>query len=54
MLREGIRENEIIAVRKVNPGRADTLADTLKAMQTDLKRLEKALRETPIQEGMDL
>lgn len=44
MLRAGIDDNVITAVKKVNPGRAATLADVLAQMQKDVKRLEDAMR----------
>jgi ParB family chromosome partitioning protein len=49
MLRTGIHDNDIVAVRKVNPHRAGTLADLFSAMQKDLRRIEVALREAAIQ-----
>jgi len=49
LLRSGIRDNQIVAVRKTSPHRAGTLADLLAAMQTDLRRIEVALREVAIQ-----
>ena len=49
LLRSGIHENQIVAVRKTNPHRAGTLADLLAVMQTDLRRIEVALREVAIQ-----
>jgi len=36
-------------VRKTSPYRAGTLADLLAVMQTDLRRIEVALREVAIQ-----
>jgi ParB/RepB/Spo0J family partition protein len=49
LLRSGIHENQIVAVRKTNPHRAGILADLLAVMQTDLRRIEVALREAAIQ-----
>jgi hypothetical protein len=49
LLRSGIHENQIVAVRKTSPRRAGTLADLLAVMQTDLRRIEVALREVAIQ-----
>ena len=49
MLNAGIRDNEVTAVRKVDPGRADTLADMCAQMVKDLKRIEKALRQAAVQ-----
>lgn len=54
MLRAGIAENQITAIKKVNPGRAATIANTLTAMQTDLRRLENALRAVSIQHSLTL
>ena len=49
MLRSGIRDNQVVAVRKTNPGRAAYLADLLAVMQKDLRRIEVALREAAVQ-----
>lgn len=49
LLQSGIRENEIVAVRKVDPTRAGTLADMLAAMQRDMRRIEVALRQAAVQ-----
>lgn len=49
LLRQGIQDNQITALRKVNPHKAGVLADTMAAMQTDLRRLEVALREMAVQ-----
>lgn len=49
MLNRSVRDNEIIALRKVNRDRANTLADMFKAMQSDLRRIEVALRQSAIQ-----
>lgn len=49
LLRAGIRENQVVAVRKINPGRAAHLADLMSAMQTDLRRIEVSLREAAVQ-----
>lgn len=49
MLRDGIKDNEITAVRKVDPTRAETLADVCFQMGKDLKRIEKALRQAAVQ-----
>lgn len=54
MLRAGIAENQVTAIKKVNPSRAATIADTLAAMQTDLRRLENALRAVSIQHSLTL
>lgn len=44
LLRSGIHENQIVAVRKTSPHRAGTLADLLAVMQTDLRRIEVAIQ----------
>jgi len=44
MLRESTVDNEIVAVKRVDPSRADTLADLFAAMRGDLERIESALR----------
>ena len=49
MLRTGISDNQVVAVRKVSPHRAGILADQFGAMQKDLRRIEVALREAAIQ-----
>ena len=49
MLRSGIHDNQIIAMRKTNPDRAAHLADLLGVMQKDLRRIEVALREMAVQ-----
>lgn len=49
LLRSGIHQNQVVAVRKTNPHRAGTLADLLAVMQKDLRRIEVALREAAIQ-----
>ena len=49
LLRSGIHENQIVAVRKTSLHRAGTLADLLAVMQTDLRRIEVAPREVAIQ-----
>jgi ParB/RepB/Spo0J family partition protein len=51
MLRTGIHENQVVAVRKTNPDRASYLADLFAQMQKDLRRIEIALREAAIQES---
>ena len=51
MLRTGIRDNQVVAVRKVSPHRAGVLADQFGAMQKDLRRIEVALRTAAIQES---
>jgi ParB family chromosome partitioning protein len=49
LLRSGIHENQIVAVRKVDPHRAGNLADVLAVMQKDLRRIEVGLREAAVQ-----
>ena len=49
MLRSGIHDNQIIAMRKTNPNRAAHLAELLGVMQKDLRRIEVALREMAVQ-----
>ena len=47
LLRSGIHENQIVAVRKTNPHRAGTLADLLAVMQTETffaERVDRADR----------
>ena len=51
LLRGSIVEGEIVAVGKVNPNDADSAADLVKAMQTDLRRIESALRVSAAQRG---
>ena len=52
MLRAGIDDNVIVAVRKVNPDRAATMADLINAMQKDLRRIETALRIVAVESAM--
>ena len=49
LLRHGIRDNQVVAVRRTNPHRAGNLADLLGVMQKDLRRIEIALREAAVQ-----
>ena len=49
MLVAGFRDNEIVAMHKVNPTNAATLADKMALMQRDLKTLEMALRKAAVQ-----
>jgi ParB family chromosome partitioning protein len=44
LLRGAIDDNKVKAVRRVNPGRAGTIADLCAAMKVDLTRLETAFR----------
>lgn len=46
VLRASTIDNEIVAVKKINPSRADTMADLLAAMRGDLHRIELALRKS--------
>jgi ParB family chromosome partitioning protein len=52
LLRQGIHDNQVVALHKVNPSRASTLADLLAAMQRDIRRIEVALREVAIQQDL--
>lgn len=47
VLRASTVDNEVIAVKKIDPTRAGTLADLIKAIQGDLARIETALRAVP-------
>ena len=49
MLRSGIHDNQIIAMRKTNPNRAVHLADLLGVTQKELRRIQVALREMAVQ-----
>jgi len=49
MLRSGIHDNQIIAMRKTNQDPAAHLAELLGVMQKDLRRIEVALREMAVQ-----
>jgi hypothetical protein len=40
MLRSGIHDNQIVAIRKTNPDCAAHLADLLGVMQKDMRRIE--------------
>lgn len=53
MLRAGIADNVVTAVKRVDPGRAGTLADLLAAIQRDVQRLENALRAVAVQEQFE-
>ena len=46
LLRGAIDDNQVTAVRRVDPGRAGTIADMLAAMKVDVGRLETAFRVT--------
>ena len=50
MLRSGIHDKQIIAMRKTNPDRAAHLAELLGVMQKDLRRIEVALREMAVRQ----
>ncbi|WP_428489094.1 ParB/RepB/Spo0J family partition protein [Rhodopila sp.] len=45
----GIRDNQVVAVRKIDPNRAEHVADMLALMQKDLRRIEVAFRGAAIQ-----
>ena len=49
MLSAGIRDNEIVALKKVNPTNAATLADKMSSMQKSMKMIELALRKAAVQ-----
>ena len=49
LLRAGIDDNVVTAVRKVDPGRASTLAELMAQMQRDMHRIEAALRVAAVQ-----
>ena len=49
MLAAGFKDNEIVALHKVNPTNAATLADKMALMQRDLKTLEMSLRKAAVQ-----
>lgn len=44
LLRCAINENEVVAVKKVDPNKASRAADLIAAMRMDLQRIEDALR----------
>jgi ParB family chromosome partitioning protein len=46
---EGIHENEIVVLRKVDPGRAGTMVTKLALIRADLARMEKALQQRAAQ-----
>ncbi len=50
LLRASIVDDEVVAVRKVDPRAAAISADLLAAMQKDLRRIELALRQAAIQQ----
>lgn len=52
MLRAGIEDNVVTAVRKVNPGRAAQIAELMAQMQKDLHRIEKQFRVAAVQEDL--
>ena len=49
LLNAGIRDNEVVAIYKVNPTRAGTLADRMAEMRKSLKAIELALRQVSVQ-----
>jgi molybdenum cofactor biosynthesis enzyme MoaA len=52
MLRAGIDNNVVTAVKKVNPHKAAALADMMAEMQKDLRRIETALRVAAVQQEL--
>ena len=54
LLRAGIVDNEIVAVGKISPTKADSLADLVHAMQVDLRRIELGLRRAAVDQPKDL
>jgi ParB family chromosome partitioning protein len=53
MLRAGIHDNKVVAVKRINPQRADYLADLLAQMQKDVRRIELSLRQVSVQAEFD-
>ena len=49
LLRSGMCENQVVAIRKVNPHRAGQIADLMGAMQADMRRIELSLRTAAAQ-----
>lgn len=43
-LQASVVDNEVVAVKKISPDKAGTLADQAKVMQAELGRIERALR----------
>lgn len=52
ILRAGIDANTVTAVRKVDPGRASTIAELLAQMQKDMHRIEAAFRVAAVQDEL--
>jgi hypothetical protein len=52
LLRSGIHDNQIEAVKKVNPNDASRFADLFAAMQVDMRRIEVALRQVAIKQQL--
>ena len=46
---DGIKENEVVVLRKVNPDRAATVVQQLGLIRSDLARMEKALQHSAAQ-----
>ena len=46
---DGIKENEVVVLRKVNPNRAATVVQQLGMIRADLARMEKALQHSAAQ-----
>lgn len=44
LLRSSVVDNEVVAVKKISPDRASSLADQARVMQAELGRIEQALR----------
>ncbi len=49
LLTHSVKENEVIILKNVNPSRAALMADQVKLIQTELKRIEKTLRQAAVQ-----
>ena len=46
---DGIKENEVVVLRKVNPDRAATVVQQLGLIRADLARMERALQHSAAQ-----
>ena len=49
---DGIKENEVVVLRKVNPDRAATVVQQLGLIRADLARMERALQHSAAQGAM--
>jgi ParB/RepB/Spo0J family partition protein len=49
LLRAGIQDNKVVAVKRINRNRADYLADLLAVMAKDVRRIELSLRDVAVQ-----